>query len=256
MDYYSYNYYNYYNYDDYLMHYGVKGMKWGHRKRYYDSNGNLNARGIKKYARAGYAQDAYNSNKSKLGKAYDKVTGAHKIGGDAIYGVSSAKANKARAEKYVADKEAAKAAKNTPEAIAARKQKQKTALKVGAAAAGTALAAYGAYKLNKYVKSKNYQIAAKNGHDYAERMFEGHLKALTSSPMKPSGATTWTTTLNANSGQRAKEAVDKASRDNFRTAAKNVVNYRKQNGRGSLRNIGTVDWYTSRPGSSITFGNR
>lgn len=152
-------YYNNIYYPDYLMHYGVKGMKWGHR-RYTNADGSLNAKGIKKYARAGYAQDSYNSNKTKLGKAYDKLTDAHKYAGDAMYGASSAKANKARAEKYVADKEAAKAAKNTPEAKAARR---KEALKIGAAVAGTALTSYGVYKVSQAIKDKNFKHAMNNG---------------------------------------------------------------------------------------------
>ena len=158
----DYDYYDNY-YTDYLMHYGIKGMKWGHRKRYYDSNGNLNARGIEKYAQAGYSQDSYNSNKTKLGKAYDKVTGAHKYGGAAMYGASSAKANKARAEKYVADQKAAKEARNTPEAKAARRKK---ALKVGAAVAGTAIAAYGVYKVKDYT---NRYMANKEIREWTEK---------------------------------------------------------------------------------------
>lgn len=39
--------YNYY--DDYLMHYGVKGMKWGVR-RYQNSDGTLTAKGKKRLA--------------------------------------------------------------------------------------------------------------------------------------------------------------------------------------------------------------
>lgn len=57
---------------------------------------------VKKYAKKGYAQDAYNGNKSALGKAYDKVTGAHKINADITYANSSHKENVARAQKYLA----------------------------------------------------------------------------------------------------------------------------------------------------------
>lgn len=39
---------------DYLIHYGVKGMKWGVRKRYYNSDGSLNNKGRKKYIKAMY----------------------------------------------------------------------------------------------------------------------------------------------------------------------------------------------------------
>lgn len=87
-----------------LMHYGVKGMKWGVRKRYLDKNGSLNKRGIKKYAKKSYAKSLYDSNKSVAGKVYDKLTGAHKIGADIKYGSSSKQQNKAAAEKYLASK--------------------------------------------------------------------------------------------------------------------------------------------------------
>lgn len=44
--------------------------------------------------------------------------------------------------------------------------KQKKAIKIGAAVAGAALATYGAYKVSKYVKGKN----AVNGKRYVEQM--------------------------------------------------------------------------------------
>ena len=47
---------NYYNNE--LYHYGVKGMKWGVRKKYYTKDGKLNTAG-----RIKQAKDAYSSNK-------------------------------------------------------------------------------------------------------------------------------------------------------------------------------------------------
>lgn len=92
-----------------LMHYGVKGMKWGvRRKRYYNSDGSLNDRGVKKYAKKGYAQDSFRSNKTVAGKAWDAYTGAHKIHASAKYETSSKKQNRERAEKYLADKKSSR----------------------------------------------------------------------------------------------------------------------------------------------------
>ena len=92
-------------YNNELYHHGVKGTKWGVR-RYQNKDGSLTEKGVKKYATKGYAQDSYNSNSSWKGKAYDKYTGAHKIAGKAKYETSSAKVNKARAEKYLKEKNA------------------------------------------------------------------------------------------------------------------------------------------------------
>lgn len=83
-----------------LCHYGVKGMKWG-RRRFQNKDGSLTAKGIKRYAQKGYAEDSYNRNKSVVGKAWDRYTGAHKIEGEMMYNMSSKKQNKARAEKYL-----------------------------------------------------------------------------------------------------------------------------------------------------------
>lgn len=90
-----------------LYHYGVKGMKWGVR-RYQNADGSLTEKGVKKYAKKGYADDSFNRNKSAAGKAYDAYTGAHKQHAKVMYDTRSKKQNRDRAEQYLADKEARK----------------------------------------------------------------------------------------------------------------------------------------------------
>lgn len=84
-------------------------MKWGRRKA--KPTTGLTDRQIKKYAKKGYAKDSYNSNKTRIEKAYDLYTGAHKNDASLRYDLSSKKQNKARAEQYLKDKQKSK---NTP----------------------------------------------------------------------------------------------------------------------------------------------
>lgn len=94
--------------NSYLIHYGVKGMKWGVRRR--GENG------------SGLTQKKKNSVKDESDKKK---------------GLSS---------------------------------KQKKALKIGAAVVGTALVAYGGYKINKLVREKNQSIRIKEGKAKCDRM--------------------------------------------------------------------------------------
>ena len=127
-----------------LYHYRVKGMRWGVR-RYQNNNGQYTTEGKKRYVadktknyqgdlesrrkynvnsksnrnknrKLIYTKDAYNMNNGKLGQAYDKLTDAHKYRGHMLYAMSSAKARKERADKYITD--TAKARNRVKQAIA------------------------------------------------------------------------------------------------------------------------------------------
>ena len=95
-----------YTYPDYLAHYGVKGMKWGvrHDQARSSRKQRRQARLEKKHAIKGFSQDAYNRNTTRAGKAYDKFTGAHKHTGEYEYYNSTPAQRKARAQKYVNDR--------------------------------------------------------------------------------------------------------------------------------------------------------
>lgn len=187
-----------------LQHYGVKGMKWGVRKK-------------REYASLNVKRAAYKS--------------ANK----------QAKANMTPEEQKAA--------------------RRKTALKVGAAAAGTALAAYGAYKLTKAVKDKNFKIMEEKGRTMADEylnatrtqgmsMFAGKngtYEVHTTYRNGTSGVTTFKNKAGANEYWRMvdqrdrkhtdeaskiyKEYIDRGTNANLKESAKNVYDYYKRRGR-------------------------
>lgn len=169
-------------YETELYHHGIKGMKWG-KRRFQNSDGSLTAAGRSRYGgsavgarvkAAGYKLAAKNYELNE--KTYNKMGGKsaktmasmNKAAKNDMYKKSAQyqkQADQIKAQKQ-ADKQAKQAERNTPEAQAERRKK---ALKVGAAVAGTALAAYGTYKVAQYVQNNRSNAAMQKAQDYIDK---------------------------------------------------------------------------------------
>lgn len=134
----------------------------------------------------------------------------------------------------------------------ARRDKIKKAAKIGAAVAGTALAAYGAYKVTQLVKNKNVQLATQKGERLAKEYmsknkitlksgsFAGHISTYaggkfverTSRPQRQSELRSMARTAYDTNRQFREIArgirsdeIRKAERAGLGTAVKNVASY-------------------------------
>lgn len=226
-----------YHADDELYHYGVKGMRWGHRKARQDDPVYQKKQAYKQ-AKKDYNSAARLANRRR----YDEHSLSVKRRIAARNRLDDA-ANKAEAmDRAKAEYKQAKKdrkANMTPEEKAARRKK---AIIIGTAAAGAALAVAGAY----YVKSKNCQIAAKRGNSYAIESYNRRVSELYNSGKAG--------TVEAYEGTIARRYASAARNDNLAKAAKNVYNYRRAEGKGSLKNLDSI--YSYDDIRRTTFGGR
>lgn len=153
----------YINNSDELYHYGVKGMRWGHRKAVYQ---NTAARGIVSTQKPKLPGRVMGGPQKQKMPGYAKVHLPEKTSpGNSILRQKylDAKANK---------KDAKKEYKQTDE----YKAKRAKAIKVGVAVAGTALAAYGAYKVSKVLKdkaaAKSYKLGMEKVNGFIKKASE------------------------------------------------------------------------------------
>ena len=136
--------------DYYLVHHGILGMKWGHR-RWQNEDGSLTPEGYRHY---GYGANAEYRNKAGMAKTYYK---------------ESHDRTAYRREMRAAKKEY----KNSDE----QRQKRAKHIKTGLAFVGTALAVYGTYKVvNGVIANKNTSKYYDRGKKYIEKAKGARLK--------------------------------------------------------------------------------
>ena len=166
-------------YGDTLYHHGIKGQKWGLR-RFQNEDGSLTAAGREHYGygakaayieRVGKAKHNYKNNLVKSVKANSDSKGNMTKSQIKNFDIES----KRLAKELIAEKKVAKEEYKNSDEYKARQEKIKKAVKVGAAVAGTALAAYGAYKLSNAIKDKAFQMSYNKGKKYAESILDSNM---------------------------------------------------------------------------------
>ena len=201
----------YYFTKDELYHHGIKGQKWGVR-RFQNPDGSLTSEGMKRYGggaraeyknRVGIAKANYKAKDRAIQDDYFKklegIEKNYKRGqklSDKDYARERKLDDKATAaweankQKYKAEKKAARDEYKQSDEYKERQAKLKKAAKIGAAAVGTALVAYGGYKLYKNkAKDKTYEKALDYGRDYYEKLFYKNAAASGKSLRKSNEAT-------------------------------------------------------------------
>lgn len=111
---------DYYQYPDYLMHYGVRGMKWGVRKKYYNSDGSLTRYGTLRSKRKSGEMSGADYRKAKrkykadVRNQFSKIDRSTSLGQKLLWGRSvRKKAAENMVNKGMSREDAEKAAKRS-----------------------------------------------------------------------------------------------------------------------------------------------
>lgn len=151
-------------YGDTLYHHGIKGQKWGIR-RFQNEDGSLTPAGREHYGYGSAKGTAYRIASKVYGlneKAYNKL--GNKTLASMNKAAKTEMLNKAaKADKKAAEKRAEREEYKKTDEYKARQEKNKKAAIVGVAVAATALAAYGAYKIN----DNKIKASAEKGKSFA-----------------------------------------------------------------------------------------
>lgn len=143
--------------DGVLYHHGIPGQKWGIR-RYQNPDGSLTPAGRERYTFSAKDEQRYRRLKSKRIKNYYQATEQNRL------------YNKKKRLSNLSKEDMEKEIKEHDAKAVEKQAKLKTAAKIGLAVAGTALVAYGAYKLSEANKDKKFRAAKSYGAKFYEKL--------------------------------------------------------------------------------------
>lgn len=198
-----------------LYHYGIPGMRWGHRKATYNSDSVFSQR-----RNENWNQKSQSYKRTSIGRGQNPNLGRTKH--DYRTGETAIGKNISKYAKDAINNRNSKNKTSSNNTKEAQKAKAKKVLKIGAAVAGTALAAYGAKKLHDVVRDKNFEIRLKQGEKEINSIKNHYL-----SDILTSRSSSETIRAERKYTEFVKETANtyanKARNDSFRTAFKNVA---------------------------------